>query len=164
MYSLSIPIDPAEVTGSADDHHLSALASFRRGRVQLQESQSTGGAKAMSSGNDNKSPLIHADQNIIYEEIVDNKGSGDDFTNSLPVLRPTYPALEVAPELMSQSLVQRNPLQIMPSAGVMVQNGALLQPSVDDYIKTADEMSTYLTWGMPEMPNWMNLADQMPPG
>ncbi|EHK15321.1 uncharacterized protein TRIVIDRAFT_123716, partial [Trichoderma virens Gv29-8] len=149
---LNIPIDPAEVTGSADDHHLSALASFRRGRVQLQESQSSGGAKTMSSENDNTPPLIHASQSIIYEDPVD-KSSGGDFTNSLPVLRPVYPPLEVAPELMSQSLSPRNALQIMPSAGVMVQNGALLQPSVDDYIKTADEMSTYLTWGMPEIPN-----------
>lgn len=117
----------------------------------------------MSSGNDNKSPLIHASQSIIYEEPVD-KGTGGDFTSSLPILRPTYPPIEVAPELMSQSLAQRNPLQIMPSAGVMVQNGAILQPSVDDYIKTADEMSTYLTWGMTEIPNWMNLPDPMLPG
>ncbi|KAK4079651.1 transcriptional regulator family: Fungal Specific TF [Trichoderma harzianum] len=160
---LSIPIDPAEVTGSADDHHLVALASFRRGRVQLQESQATGSAKTMSSGNDNKSPLIHASQSVIYEETVD-RGNGGDFTSSLPILRPTYPPIEVAPELLSQSLAQRNPLQIMPSAGVMVQNGAILQPSVDDYIKTADEMSTYLTWGMTEIPHWMNLPDPMPPG
>ncbi|PNP54047.1 hypothetical protein THARTR1_05254 [Trichoderma harzianum] len=161
--TLGITIDPAEVTGSADDHHLVALASFRRGRVQLQESQATGIGKAMSSGNDNKSPLIHASQSIIYEEAVD-KGSSGDFTSSLPILRPTYPPIEVAPELMSQSLAQRNPLQIMPSAGVMVQNGAILQPSVNDYIKTADEMSTYLTWGMTEIPHWMNLPDPMLPG
>jgi hypothetical protein len=52
----------------------------------------------------------------------------------------------------------------MPPADDMVQSGGLLQPSVDDYIKTADEMSTFLTWGMPDMPQWINLADQMPPG
>ncbi|KAL7934957.1 hypothetical protein V8C35DRAFT_279425 [Trichoderma chlorosporum] len=161
--TLGIPIDPAEVTGSADDHHLSALASFRRGRVALQETQSGGSTKAISTENDNKSPLIHASQRIIYEEQVD-KGNGGDFTSSLPVLRPTYPPLEIEPELISQSLAQRNPLQIMPSAGVMVQNGTLMQPSVDDYIKTADEMSAYLTWGMPEIPHWMTLSEQMPPG
>ncbi|KAL7943541.1 hypothetical protein V8C42DRAFT_329365 [Trichoderma barbatum] len=161
--TLGIPIDPAEVTGSADVHHLSALASFRRGRVQLQESQSAGTTKTISSGNDSTSPLIHANQSIIYEESMD-KGNDSDFTSSLPVLRPAYPPLDVAPELMGESLAQRNALQIMPSAGVVVQNGALLQPSVDDYIKTADEMSTYLTWGMPEIPHWINLPDQMPPG
>ncbi|RFU75772.1 hypothetical protein TARUN_6531 [Trichoderma arundinaceum] len=161
---LSVPIDAAEVTGSADVHHLSALASFRRGRVQLQESQSAGSVKTMSSTNDNQSPLIHASQNIGYGGLVDKGGGGDFTTNSLPVLRPIYPPLEIAPELMSQGLAQRNALQIMPSAGVMVQSGAMLQPSVDDYIKTADEMSTYLTWGMPEIPQWINLPDQMPPG
>lgn len=121
----------------------------------------------MSSINDHESPLIHASQNILYEGSADKGGGGGgggDFTNSLPVLRPAYPPLEIAPELMSQGLAQRNPLQIMPSAGVMVHSGALLQPSVDDYIKTADEMSPYLTWGIPEMPNWMNLSDQMPLG
>jgi hypothetical protein len=117
----------------------------------------------MSSANDSKSPLIHASQNILYEMPIDKSGSSD-FTNSLPVLRPTYPPLEVEPELMNQGLPPRNPLQIMPSAGVMVQNGAMLQPSVDDYIKTADEMSAYLTWAIPEIPQWMNLPDQMPPG
>ncbi|KAM0259834.1 hypothetical protein ACHAQJ_003078 [Trichoderma viride] len=162
--TLSIPIDAAEVTGSADVHHLSALASFRRGRVQLQEAQSASSAKTMSSTHDNKSPLIQASQNIFYEEPIDKSGSSD-FTNSLPLLRPTYPnPLEVAPELMSQDLSPRNPLQIMPSAGVMVLNRAILQPSVDDYVKTADEMSAYLTWGIPEIPQWMNLPDQMPPG
>ncbi|KAH8125289.1 hypothetical protein LI328DRAFT_155837 [Trichoderma asperelloides] len=160
--TLNIPIDPAEVTGSAEDYHLSALASFRRGRTQLEEAQSTSSVKTMSA-NDNKSPLIQASQNLFYETPIDKSG-GSDFTNSLPVLRPTYPPLEIAPELMNQSLPQRNPLHTIPSAGVMVQNGVIIQPSVDDYIKTADEMSAYLTWGIPDIPQWLNLPDQMPPG
>ncbi|KAL7792436.1 hypothetical protein V8C37DRAFT_380295 [Trichoderma ceciliae] len=163
ILGLSIPLDPAEVTGSAEVHHLSSLASFRRGRVQLQEPQSTSSAKTMSSTNDHKPPLIRASQSILYEGPID-KGGSSDLTNSLPILRPTYPALEVAPELLSQGLNQRNPLQIMPSAGVMVQTGAILQPSVDDYIKTADEMSAYLTWGMPEVPRWINIPYQVPSG
>lgn len=163
-YNPRIPIDPPEVTGSADVHHLSAVASFRRGRLQLQESQSTStSAKTMSPMTDNRSPLIHASQSIIYEEPVDKSG-GSDFISSLPVLRPTYPPLELAPELMSQGLDQRNALQIIPSAGVMVQDGAMLQPSIDDYIKTADEMSTYLTLGILEIPPWLNLPDHLPPG
>ncbi|KAK1242293.1 hypothetical protein MKX07_000279 [Trichoderma sp. CBMAI-0711] len=160
---LSIPIDPAEVTGSSDVHHLSASASFRRGRLQLQELQSKTGGKAISSGNDAKSPLIQATQSIFYEEPID-KGGSNDYANSLPLLRPGYPPFEVSPELLSQTLAQRNSLQVMPPADGMVQSGGLLQPSVDDYIKTADEMSTFLTWGMPDMPQWINLADQMPPG
>ncbi|KAL6867027.1 hypothetical protein J3F83DRAFT_103124 [Trichoderma novae-zelandiae] len=161
--TLGIPIDPAEVTGSPDIHHLSAMASFRRGRLQLQESQSGGGVKTILSGKETRSPLIQATQSIFYEEPMD-KGIGSVYASSLPILRPSYPPLEVAPELISQTLAQPDPLQIMPSAGVMVQSGALLQPSVDDYIKTADEMSTFLTWGMPELPQWINLPDQMPPG
>ncbi|KAL7920929.1 hypothetical protein ACQKWADRAFT_297116 [Trichoderma austrokoningii] len=160
--TLNIPIDPAEVTASAEDDHLSALASFRRGRAQLEEAQSTSSVKTMSANN-NKSPLIQASQNLFYETAID-KSSSSGFANSLPVLRPAYPPLEIAPELMSQSLSQRNPLQIISSTGVMVQNGAMMQPSVDDYIKTADEMSTYLTWGIPDMPQWINLSDQMSPG
>lgn len=115
------------------------------------------------SANDNKSPLIQANHNLFYETSIDKSGSSD-FANPLPVLRPTYPPLEIAPELMDQSLPQRNPLHVIPSAGVMVQNEAIMQPSVDDYIKTADEMSTYLTWGIPDIPQWLNLPDQMPPG
>lgn len=115
------------------------------------------------SANDNKSPLIQASQNLFYETSIDKSGNSD-FTNSLPVLRPTYPPLEIAPELMNQSLPQRNPIHIIPSAEVMVQNGAIMQPSVDDYIKTADEMSAYLTWGIPDIPQWLNMPDQMPPG
>lgn len=56
---------------------------------------------------------------------------------------------------------QRGPLQLMPSAGVMMQHNAMLQPSVDDYIRTADEMSNLLTWNMPDIPPWMNLGDMM---
>ncbi|EHK41509.1 uncharacterized protein TrAtP1_005005 [Trichoderma atroviride] len=160
--TLSIPIDPAEVTGSAEDHHLSALASFRRGRAQIEEAQSTSSVKTMSA-NDCKSPLIQASQNLFYETSIDKSG-GSDFANALPVLRPTYPPLEIAPELMNQSLPSNDSLHVIPSAGVLVQNGAIMQPSVEDYIKTADEMSTYLTWGIPDMPQWLNLPDQMPPG
>lgn len=162
MPSLSIPIDPAEVTGSAEDHHLSALASFRRGRAQVEEAQSTSSVKTMSA-NDGKSPLIQASQNLFYETSIDKSGSND-FANALPVLRPTYPPLEIAPELMNQSLPPRDSLHVIPSGGVLVQNGAIMQPSVEDYIKTADEMSTYLTWGIPDIPQWLNLPDQMPPG
>jgi hypothetical protein len=114
------------------------------------------------SANDTKSPLIQASQNLFYETPMDKSGSND-FANSLPVLRPTYTPLEIAPELINQSLPQRDSLHIMPPAGVLVQNGAMMQPSMDDYIKT-DEMSTYLTWGIPDIPQWLNLPDQMPPG
>lgn len=160
--TLGIPVDPAEVTGSAEDHHLSALASFRRGRAQIEEAQSTSSVKTMSA-NDGKSPLIQPSQNLFYETSIDKSG-GSDFANTLPVLRPTYPPLDIAPELMIQSLPPRDSLHVIPSAGVLVQNGAIMQPSVEDYIKTADEMSTYLTWGIPDMPQWINLPDQMPPG
>ncbi|KAL7974367.1 hypothetical protein HDV63DRAFT_111362 [Trichoderma sp. SZMC 28014] len=160
--TLSITIDPAEVIGSAEDHHLSAFASFRRGRAQVEEAQSTSSTKTMSA-NDGKSPLIQANQNVFYETSIDKSGSGH-FANALPVLRSTYPPLEIAPELMNQSLPPRDSLHVIPSAGVLVQNGAIIQPSVEDYIKTADELSTYLTWGIPDMPQWLNLPDQMPPG
>lgn len=70
---------------------------------------------------------------------------------------PTTPGASSMP-------TQRHPLQLMPSAGVMVQNGAILQPSIDDYIKTADEMSNLLTWNMPDLPPWMSYGDVMLPG
>ena len=44
-----------------------------------------------------------------------------------------------------------------------MQHNAMLQPSVDDYIKTADEMSNLLTWTMPDIPPWMSLGDMMAP-
>lgn len=57
---------------------------------------------------------------------------------------------------------QRPPLQIMPSAG-MAQHAAMLQPSIDDYIKTADEMSNLLTWNMPDLTPWITFDNMILP-
>jgi hypothetical protein len=52
--------------------------------------------------------------------------------------------------------------QVTPLVGSMIQNEDILQPSMDDYIRAADEMSSYLTWDMNQLPPWINFNDPMP--
>lgn len=157
--------DPAEVTGSADMHHLSRLAPFRRGQSEL-KGHTAQSDRTASSSNTHHSPVAQSRKQATQRGTA-NYG-GQSYGNGFPVARPGQ---GLAPTANGNGVVasqpgpssQRGPLQLMPSAGVMMQHNAMLQPSVDDYIKTADEMSNLLTWTMPDIPPWMNLGDMMAP-
>lgn len=148
--------DETEVTGSADMHHLSRLAPFRRGRSELQRaSHAAHSPKTSSSSNTYPSPMTQSSRNM-------SMGSAN-VHNAMPFNAMMPMSMDANMGPMTPGTSQRPPLQIMPSAGVMAQNGAMLQPSIDDYIKTADEMSNLLTWNMPDLSPWITFDNMLLP-
>lgn len=139
-------------------HHLSRLAAFRRGRSELQGAQSGGSQKTGSSSNPSRSPLIQASGRVAPRSATSNAGAEYSASNMPPISAATYmdmsTAQDGAPATPGSAAIapQRSALQLMPSAGAMMHSGAILQPSIDDYIKTADEMSNLLTWNVPDWP------------
>ncbi|OAA39556.1 Fungal transcriptional regulatory protein [Beauveria brongniartii RCEF 3172] len=148
--------DETEVTGSADMHHLSRLAPFRRGRSELQRASHTSHSpRTSSSSNAYPSPMTQSSRNMPPRSA--NSHNAPPFSGMMPM------TMDGSMGPMTPGTSQRPPLQIMPSAGVMAQNGAMLQPSIDDYIKTADEMSNLLTWNMPDLSPWFTFDNVMLP-
>ncbi|KAJ4158380.1 uncharacterized protein LMH87_008909 [Akanthomyces muscarius] len=148
--------DETEVTGSADMHHLSRLAPFRRGRSELQRASHTSHSpKTSSSSNTYPSPMTQSSRNVPPRSANSQNATPFNGMMSMPMDGSLGP--------MTPGTSQRPPLQIMPSAGVMAQNGAMLQPSIDDYIKTADEMSNLLTWNMPDLSPWFTFDNMLLP-
>lgn len=154
--------DETEVTGSADMHHLSRLAPFRRGRSELQRaSHAAHSPQTSSSSNAYPSPLTQSSRNMLPRSSTSQDASN--FPGMMQMVRSGMPSLDSSMGPPTPGTSQRPPLQIMPSAGVMAQNGAMLQPSIDDYIKTADEMSNLLTWNMPDLTPWITFDNMMMP-
>ncbi|KAJ6789952.1 hypothetical protein PWT90_10831 [Aphanocladium album] len=146
--------DETEVTGSADMHHLSRLAPFRRGRSELQRaSHASHSPKTSSSSNTFPSPMTQSSRNMPPRSTQ----NATPFNAMMPM------TMDGSMGPVTPGTSQRPPLQIMPSAGVMAQNGAMLQPSIDDYIKTADEMSNLLTWNMPDLSPWITFDNMLLP-
>ncbi|TQV94492.1 Fungal transcriptional regulatory protein [Cordyceps javanica] len=149
--------DETEVTGSADMHHLSRLAPFRRGRSELQRAShaSHSPKTPSSSSNTYPSPMTQSSRNVPPRSA--NSQHAVPFSGMMPM------TMDGSMGPLTPGTSQRPPLQIMPSAGVMAQNGAMLQPSIDDYIKTADEMSNLLTWNMPDLSPWFTFDNMLLP-
>lgn len=155
--------DPAEVTGSADKYHLGRLAPFRRGQSEL-KGHTIHSDRTTSSSKTHDSPTAQSRKQAHPRSAIGNDGQA--YSNGFSMPRPGQGLAgsvggNSAMAAQAASSSQRGPLQLMPSAGVMMQHNAMLQPSVDDYIRTADEMSNLLTWNMPDIPPWMNLGDMM---
>lgn len=191
--SVSEGDDPAEVTAPADVEHLSRFAPLRRARSAIHEAKSSGGSGAGSSHRSYTStthsslrpppvapsqqpPLSASSSNIVNS--AQNYGPSPAPIPSqatappqpfatlqlgsdqiLPNLRPDYmlPVSETLP------LEQSDTFQHMPVMGATMMDG-IPQPSVDDYIRTADEMSGYLTWQAMTVPSWLNFDNMFPPG
>ncbi|EGX94456.1 Fungal transcriptional regulatory protein [Cordyceps militaris CM01] len=148
--------DETEVTGSADMHHLSRLAPFRRGRSELQRaSHASHSPRTPSSSNAYPSPMTQSSRNVPPRSA--------NSQNAAPFGGMMQMTMDGGMGPLTPGTSQRPPLQIMPSAGVMAQNGAMLQPSIDDYIKTADEMSNLLTWNMPDLSPWFTFDNMLLP-
>jgi hypothetical protein len=186
--------DAAEVTGSADVEHLSRFAPLRRARSAIHEAKSSAGSGAASSNksypstshsslrpphlvSSQQAPLSASPSEIINHPVQNL----DPVTVSipsqapaisqppttlqlgpdqvLPSLRPDYMASVSEPLSLEQADVAPN----LPAMGAAMMDG-IPQPSVDDYIRTADEMSGYLTWQAMTVPSWLNFGDMFPPG
>lgn len=155
--------DDTEVTGSADMHHLSRLAPFRRGRSELQKaSHASHSSHTSSSSNTFPSPMTQSSRNMPPRAASSQDATA--FSGMIPMPRAGMTGfLDGSMGPTTPGTSQRPPLQIMPSAGLMAQHGAMLQPSIDDYIKTADEMSNLLTWNMPDLSPWITFDNMMMP-
>lgn len=82
----------------------------------------------------------------------------------LPNPQSAYSMLAPEP-LPMQAVYSGDGSQYMPDiATTMATAVPISQPSMDDYIRTADEMSGYLTWQTMEIPPWLNLENLFPPG
>lgn len=65
---------------------------------------------------------------------------------------------------MNQAFFQTAPESTMPQVtSLQVPDMMPLQPSMDDYIRTADDMAGYLTWDVMEVPSWLNYGNLFPP-
>lgn len=151
----------AEVTGSAEVHHLSVFAPLRRARSEIQGSSSSSSI-ATSSATTQASPVAHASHGMPPSAKANPESVTGTFQQPLPIIRPAeaftspqahYKApTSTHPNVFLSEQPQRNPMQLIPSAGAMI-NGAILQPSAEDYIQTAEYLSGYITWNIPNIPD-----------
>lgn len=72
--------------------------------------------------------------------------------------RPGY--LELVP---TQYVYQSDSNEFGSSIAATMPNGMITQPSINDYVRTADEMSAYLTWQTMDVPPWLNFQNMFPP-
>jgi len=121
---------PAEVVGSAEVHHLSTMAPFRRARTGAQREQSMASPRTVSSSqsDNNYVPLGHERPPII---------SPDAFSPSeAPTLTFSFDSLPVPDNDMSQQL--------------NISHQGIIQTPLLHYSRTAEDMSHFLTWDASE--------------
>lgn len=150
-----------EVTGSADIHHLTYFAPFRRARSEIRAHQSSTSPGTVSSFNTQGSwtsglanrerPPINAIEPIITES---------------PQLQQAHESSLVATSQHPISTGEHlHPHQPQQQIGEVAPDLTMFAPSMEDYIRTAGEMSDYLTWNMyelPDLPLWTDFEPQDP--
>lgn len=183
-WNISDDDDQAEVTGSAEVEHLSRFAPLRRARSAIQEARSSEGSRDHSSRDSRMSPItqgshrpsiVSASQSamsISPSVIADTAQSAlsaplqlppplSDLSEQVPPhLQPDYSTF-IHETLPLQTAYSGDGSQYMPDMTTAVP---ISQPSMDHYIRTADEMSGYLTWQTTEIPPWLNFGNLFPPG
>lgn len=150
-----------EVTGSAAVHHLSNLAPFRRAQTELRAHQNSS-PRTLSSCEiqDSQQRLLPSREqppNISFNDATAGR-SQEQHTHSVTRARGLAPLQHTVPAIgqgMESSWVDEPEMMDME----------IVQPSVEDYIRTAGEMSDYLTWNMSdlsELPIWTEFGNQGP--
>ncbi|KAL2839046.1 hypothetical protein BJX68DRAFT_272338 [Aspergillus pseudodeflectus] len=133
--------DSVYVTGSPEMHHLTNFAFFRRARAEIEARQSNVGITSTSSRGSSRpgvlSPLLDpaygAERRVQHEEHRPQASNQDSQIASHSVSH----VQELEPSL--------------PDPGPPAEG----QPSVEDYIRTAEEMGDYLAWtSMGPLPSW----------
>lgn len=85
----------------------------------------------------------------------------------MPNLRPVYSNFVAESAPIQQQIVYPGDTgtvsQYMPLMDTSMPTDVMAQPSMDDYVRTADEMSGYLTWQTMEVPPWLNFGNLFPP-
>lgn len=159
----------AEVTGSADIEHLSRFAPFRRARNAIR-AQSTHSPRTSSSRSRNTqlSPAVHDFRPAqLTPQLMPTPTYAAETQKALPNLRPEYPIFVPTQSLpvshVNQSFFQTTADPVVPRMAGLMPDLTIPQPSMDDYIRTADDMAGYLTWDAMEVPAWLNYGNLFPP-
>ncbi|KAL3442718.1 hypothetical protein BJX65DRAFT_312487 [Aspergillus insuetus] len=132
---LMTPRDPDEstyVTGSPDMHHLTNFAFFRRARAEIQARQTNVGITKTSSCESSRLATVTPLLNPAY---------GAEKTIQRDESRPQASVQDSQSASHSLSHVQELEASL-PSPYLPAES----QPSVEDYIRTAEEMGDYLAW------------------
>ncbi|KAH7000660.1 hypothetical protein EDB80DRAFT_724325 [Ilyonectria destructans] len=150
-----------EVTGSAAVHHLSNMAPFRRAQTELRAHQNSS-PRTLSSYEiqDPQQRLLPSREQppkISFDDATAGR-SQEQHTHSVTRARGLAPLQHTVPATtqgMESSWIDEPEMMDME----------IVQPSVEDYIRTAGEMSDYLTWNMndlSELPIWTEFGSQGP--
>ncbi|KAJ4210309.1 hypothetical protein NW767_000577 [Fusarium falciforme] len=143
-----------EVTGTAEVHHLVSFAPFRRAQTEIKARQSASPRTVSSSAISASQPARRANEERPPINSVDNASPGQHLVaapNPGPIA-PHNQAMEVIAQGMDTGQMEMTDLH-------------MVHPSMEDYIRTAGEMSDYLTWNMSEMPDlsiWTDFGGQDP--
>ncbi|RSL65958.1 hypothetical protein CEP51_012921 [Fusarium floridanum] len=139
-----------EVTGTAEVHHLVSFAPFRRAQTEIKARQSASPRTVSSSAISASQPARRANEERPPINSVDNAGP-DQHLVAAPIA-PHNQAMQVMAQGMDTSQMEMTDLH-------------MVHPSMEDYIRTAGEMSDYLTWNMSELPDlsiWTDFGGQDP--
>ncbi|KAI1265393.1 hypothetical protein F5Y18DRAFT_386404 [Xylariaceae sp. FL1019] len=136
----------AEVTGSASIYHLSRGAPFRLAQLEVEDCQASTNARIVTSSTKSTEqrvcPLAYNQPAIVPVQPLPPTNLK---TNNLA---PTYP--------QSQTLDQ-----VYTGAMPMPANAFTRQPTSEEYMRTANEMSSFLMWANAEPPD-MSLYQEWP--
>ncbi|KAK4234452.1 hypothetical protein C8A03DRAFT_47227 [Achaetomium macrosporum] len=148
-----------EVTGPAKVHHLANFAPFRRAQTEIQARQTESPRTPSSSGDpaerctrrsDDRRPRINAVDGAVLQ-----RHSAEQLSSTPSLSQPETHG-QVLQTVMAQDL---------SSTQIQIPGTEMLHPSVEDYIRTATEMSDLLTWNMSELPDvplWTDFEGQNP--
>ena len=76
---------------------------------------------------------------------------------------PQHPAAApVSMPVLDNTMPPSHHAQMLPPVGVPAVD-APLQTTVDQYLKTADQMASYMTWDVPDLQPWLNFDNLRPP-
>lgn len=89
-------------------------------------------------------------------------------TYTAPPTSMSYPMMATTSDDSSHVIPPTTTEMISPMAALMPQDAAMMQLSMEEYTRAANDMSNYLTWNMMEIPAWLDYTgqymDQIPPG
>jgi hypothetical protein len=150
--------DPAEVVGSADLEHLSRFAPFRRARSALKSQPGVSSTRTSSSHHAQSSPATQ--ENYPLSQPISAHLQVDADHQGLSSLPPEQAFMPVG---MGQGLFSTPSMQMARPMQPIVSEMMIPQPSMNDYVRTADEMSSYLTWDAMDIPPMLDYGNFFPP-
>lgn len=152
----------AEVTGSADIHHLSNMAFFRKARSEVRAGQSGSTRGTLSSSGLGASPNTIAVGHEAQQISRHNTEPGMNMDDPTAQQNLYTGATGLSPHVMDTSGGQHanesNPTLAMAAVHDHASDMQNMQPSIEDYIRTADGINNYLTYHMSEiseLPPWI---------